>query len=68
MSSKKEALVEALENIAAGYRTVAVFPIETLSRTETRSLLERLDELEQTSSLLRRRLSGRLIVTQRMSA
>ena len=47
MSSDREALVEALEAIEAGSEPSAVFPLETLSRTEGQALLARLDKLDQ---------------------
>jgi hypothetical protein len=65
MSSDREALIEALEAIDAGYRGVAVFPFETLSRTEGQALLARLDKLDQQLVALQRRLSGQLITTAR---
>lgn len=65
MRPDRQALIEALDTIEAGYATVAAFPVETLSRTEGQALLTRLDKLDQTASLLRRRLSGRLIAVAR---
>ena len=65
MSSDREALIEALDAIDAGYRGVAVFPFETLSRTEGQALLARLDKLDQQLVALQRRLSGQLITTAR---
>ncbi|MGV0792009.1 hypothetical protein [Mycolicibacterium sp. XJ1819] len=65
MSSPREALIEALDAIDAGYAAVAGYPVETLSRTEGHALLTRLDKLEQKAGLLRRRLSGRLIAVTR---
>jgi hypothetical protein len=65
MSSDREALIEALETIEAGYRGVAVFPFATLSRTEGQALLARLDKLDQQLVALQRRLSGQLITMAR---
>jgi hypothetical protein len=63
MRSDKEALVEALETIEAGCRAVGVFPLETLSRTDSQALLARLDKLDQKVVALQRSLKGRLIMT-----
>ncbi len=68
MSSSKEALIAALDDIEAGYRTVAAFPIETLSRGDGRALLARLDKLDRKFAALQKRLNGRLITMSRMSA
>jgi hypothetical protein len=65
MRSDREALIEGLEAIEAGYRAVAAFPLETLSRSEGYALLTRLDKLNQASVLLNRRLSGRLLTMTR---
>jgi len=68
MSSSRESLIEALENIEAGYRGVAVFPVQTLSRTEGQALLTRLDKLDQQLVALHKRLRGQLIAARRVSA
>lgn len=65
MSSGKRALIEALESIEAGCAAVSAFPVETLSRTEGRDLLARLDRLDQRLELLRKQLSGRMIAVAR---
>jgi hypothetical protein len=65
MRSDKEVLVEALEAIEAGCRTVGVFPLETLSRTDGQSLLARLDKVDQKLVALQRSLSGRLLTVGR---
>ena len=67
MRSDREALIEALETIEAGYTAVAAFPVETLSRTDGQTLLARLDRLDQRLVLLHRRLNGRLITAARDS-
>jgi Domain of unknown function (DUF222) len=54
-------MVEALDAIEAGYRAVAAFPLETLSRSEGQALLLRLQKLEEQNSALDRKLLGRLI-------
>jgi hypothetical protein len=64
MSSNKEVLVDGLEAMESGYRVVAAYPIETLSRSEGHALLARLDKLSQELLLLQRRVNGRLIVTR----
>ncbi len=61
MRSDKEVLVEALEAIEAGCRAVGVFPLETLSRTDSQSLLARLDKVDQKLVALQRSLKGRLL-------
>ena len=63
MRSDKEALVEALESIEDGCRSVGVFPLETLSRADSQALLARLDKLDQKLVALQRSLKGRLIMT-----
>ncbi|MCT7661502.1 hypothetical protein [Mycobacterium deserti] len=61
MSSDREALIEALDAIEAGCKTVAAFPLETLTRTEGHALLARLDKLDQRLVSVQRRMSGRLV-------
>ncbi len=61
MRSNKDGLIEGLEAIEAGYRAVATFPMETLSRAEAHALLTRLDKLDQELVLMQRRLNGRLL-------
>jgi hypothetical protein len=61
MRSDKEVLVEALEAIEAGCRAVGVFPLETLSRTDSQALLARLDKVDQKLVALQRSLKGRLL-------
>ncbi|HEX2283411.1 MAG TPA: hypothetical protein VHI10_01085 [Mycobacterium sp.] len=68
MRSDREALIAALDAIEDGYRAVAVFPLETLSRTEGQALLARLDKVDQKLIELQKRLRGRLITAARMSA
>ena len=63
MRSDKEALIEALEAMESGCRAVGVFPMETLSRTDSQALLARLDKLDQKVVALQRSLKGRLIMT-----
>jgi hypothetical protein len=61
MRSDREVIVAALDAIEAGYRAVATFPLETLSRAEGQTLLVRLGKLEKQRVALDRRLLGRLI-------
>jgi hypothetical protein len=61
MRSDKEVLVEALEAIEAGCKAVGVFPLETLSRTDSQALLARLDKVDQKLVALQRNLKGRLL-------
>ena len=65
MRSDREGLVEALDAIEAGCRTVGVFPLETLSRTDGQALLARLDQLDQKILAVHKRLNGRLIMVGR---
>jgi hypothetical protein len=65
MRSNRDALIAALDAMDAAYRTVAVFPTETLSRTEGQALLARLDQLDQKLVALRRSMAGRLIAVAR---
>lgn len=58
-------LIDGLEAIEAGYRAVAVFPVEMLSRSEGQALLARLDKLNQELTLLQRRVRGRLLTMPR---
>ena len=57
----RELLIDALDAIEDGCQAVAVFPMETLSRSEGHALLARLDSLDQKLVALQRRLNGRLI-------
>lgn len=61
MRSDREVIVAALDAIEAGYRAVATFPLETLSRSEGRALLVRLERLEKEWVALDRKVLGRLI-------
>jgi hypothetical protein len=61
MRSDREVIVAALDAIEAGYRAVATFPLETLSRAEGQTLLVRLGQLEKQRVALDRRLLGQLI-------
>lgn len=61
MRADKENVVAALDAIEAGYRTVAAFPLETLSRCEGQALLLRLEKLDKQRADLDRKLIGRLI-------
>jgi hypothetical protein len=65
MSSDRESLIAALEAIENGCKTVAGFPLETLSRTEGNALLTRLDQLDQKLVAVQRRMSGRLLTITR---
>jgi hypothetical protein len=65
MRSNKDSLITALDAIEDGYRVVAAFPFETLSRTEGNALLARLDSLDQKLVALQRRLNGRLVTVAR---
>lgn len=62
MRSNREVLIDGLESIEAGCRTVAAYPLETLSRSEGLALLDRLDKLDQQLARLHKRMSGRLLV------
>jgi Domain of unknown function (DUF222) len=61
MRSDREAIVDALDAIEAGYRAVSAFPLETLSRSEGQALLVRLEKLGKEWVALDRKLLGRLI-------
>ena len=61
MRPDRELIVAALDAINDGYRTVAAFPLETLTRSEKHSLLARLEELDKEWVALDRRLIGQLI-------
>jgi len=61
MRSDREVIVAALDSIEAGYRAVAAFPLETLSRSEGQALLVRLEKLDKEWIALDRKLIGRLI-------
>ena len=63
MRSDKEILVEALDAIEAGCKAIGVFPLETLSRTDSQALLARLDKVDQKLVALQRSLNGRLLLT-----
>lgn len=65
MSSDREALIAALDAIEAGAKTVAAFPLETLSRTEGHALLTRLEKLDQRLMSVHKRMSGRLVTVAR---
>ena len=61
MRSERDLIVEALDAIKGGYRAVAAFPLETLTRSERHALLARLEELDKEWVALDRRLIGQLI-------
>jgi hypothetical protein len=61
MSSSRELIVEALDAIQGGYRAVAAFPLETLTRSDRNALLARLEELDKEWVALDRRLIGQLV-------
>src|SRR5918998_4198619 len=61
MRSDKERIVAALDAIEAGYKAVAAFPLETLSRSEGQALLVRLEKLDKEWVALDRKLIGRLV-------
>lgn len=63
MRSEKEILVEALDAVEAGCKAIGVFPLETLSRTDSQALLARLDKVDQKLVALQRSLNGRLLLT-----
>ncbi|MDT5015815.1 MAG: hypothetical protein QOD39_1975 [Mycobacterium sp.] len=65
MSSERDSLIDGLEAIEAGYRAVAVFPLETLSRSEGQALRARLDKLNQQLTALDRKLAGRMLTVAR---
>lgn len=65
MRSDRDALIAALDAIDAGCRSVAAFPMETLSRSEGHALLNRLDTLDQKLVALQRTLKGRLVTVAR---
>jgi hypothetical protein len=61
MRSDREMIVSALDAIKDGYRAVAAFPLETLTRSEKHALLARLEELDKEWVAVDRRLIGQLI-------
>jgi hypothetical protein len=61
MRSDRELIVSALDAIKDGYRAVAAFPLETLTRSEKHALLARLEELDKEWVAVDRRLIGQLI-------
>jgi len=61
MRSDKELIIAALDSIKDGYRAVAAFPLETLSRSEKHALLVRLEELDKDWVAVDRRLIGQLV-------
>jgi hypothetical protein len=61
MRSNRELIIAALDAIKDGYRAVAAFPLETLTRSEKHALLARLEELDKDWVALDRRLIGQLI-------
>ena len=61
MRSDRELIVTALDAIKDGYRAVAAFPLETLSRSEKHALLARLEDLDKDWVAVDRRLIGQLI-------
>jgi hypothetical protein len=61
MRSERETIIAALDAIEAGYRTVAAFPLETLSRSEGQALLKRLAKLDKQWVALDQKLIGRLV-------
>jgi Domain of unknown function (DUF222) len=61
MRSDRELIVAALDAIKDGYRAVAAFPVETLTRSEKHALLARLEELDKDWVAVDRRLIGQLI-------
>ena len=61
MRSDREVIVAALDAIESGYRAVAAFPLETLTRSEGQALLVRLEKLDKEWIALDRKLIGRLI-------
>jgi hypothetical protein len=65
MRANTSALITGLENIEAGCRAVAAFPLETLSRSDGRALLLRLDKVSQDLEMLQKRMNGRLLTMPR---
>ena len=61
MRSDRELIIGALDTIKDGYRAVAAFPLETLTRSEKHALLARLEELDKEWVTLDRKLIGQLI-------
>jgi hypothetical protein len=61
MRSDREAIIAGLSAVEAGYRALATFPLETLSRSELHALLARLEELDKEWVALDRKSIGRLI-------
>jgi hypothetical protein len=61
MRSDRELIVAALDAIKNGYRAVAAFPLETLTRSEKHALLARLEELDKDWVAVDRRLIGQLV-------
>jgi hypothetical protein len=61
MRTIKDEVVGALEAVESGYRALSRLPLETLSRSDTYALIERLETLDKASAGLSRRLIGRLM-------
>jgi hypothetical protein len=61
MRSDRNLIVAALDAIKDGYRAVAAFPLETLTRSEKHALLARLEELDKDWHAVDRRLIGQLV-------
>jgi Domain of unknown function (DUF222) len=61
MRSDRDLIVEALDAIEAGYRAVAAFPLEALTRSERHALLARMEELDKKWVALDRKLIGQLV-------
>jgi hypothetical protein len=61
MGSSREAVIDALDAVDAGYRKLAALPLEALTRPEKQALLKRLEELDKRMTALDRRLIGQLI-------
>jgi Domain of unknown function (DUF222) len=61
MRSNTGLIVDALDAIEGGYRAVAAFPLETLTRSERQALLARMEELDKKWVALDRRLIGQLV-------
>jgi Domain of unknown function (DUF222) len=61
MRSDRELIIAALDAIKDGYRAVAAFPLETLTRSEKHALLARLEDLDKEWVALDRRLIGQLV-------
>lgn len=62
MSSSRDRVIAALDGAEASFRKLAALPLETLTRPDKQSLLDRLEELDKKMTALDRRLIGQLVI------